>query len=107
MQVRVGESGVLVLEIITPVGSGTAKVEVLAGSRCLTVPTVKVGVFTRLGWLQKLDAMISITKHLRSWDVILDEIRDARRKRSRVLRERVSCSREAPPDEPAVLGVAL
>ena len=42
MQVRVGESGVLVLEIITPVGSGTAKAEVLAGSRRRTVPTVKV-----------------------------------------------------------------
>ena len=92
-QVRVGERHVLVLEIVTPVGSGTAKIEVLASSRCLTIPAVKVGVFTCLGWLQKFDAMVTITKHLGSRDVILDEVRDARRERSRVRRKRVSCSR--------------
>ena len=92
MQVSVGESDVLVLEIITPVGSGTAKVEVLAGSRCRTIPTVEVGVFTSLGWLHKLDAIITITKYLRTRDVILNQIRDVRRKRSRVRREGVSRS---------------
>ena len=81
MRVRVGERHVLVLEIVTPVGSsGTAKVEVLASSRHRTVPTVKVGVFTSLGWLQKLGAMITITKFLRTRDVILNQIRDARRR---------------------------
>ena len=93
MQIRVGGRHVLVLEVVTPVGSGTAKVEVLVSSRRRTVPTVKVGVFTFLGWLQKLDAMVAITKHMGSRDVILDEVRDARRERSRVRRKGVSCSR--------------
>ena len=54
---------------------------------------VEILVFALLGWLQKLDAMITIKKHLRSRDVILNEICDARWERSRVRRKRVSCSR--------------
>ena len=52
MQVRVGEGDVLVLQVITSVGSGTAKVEVLLVSgHCRTVATVEIGVFTYFEWL--------------------------------------------------------